>query len=116
MKNIENNGKEAQKLMWWAPDKVLDRWQQGINFVETLGKIHDGVTYAADVWMIYKRNPGDAALRVSVDLAAKALSYVPVLGEFYGRAVYLVIGMGDWFQNVIDARVRKIDYYIAIAR
>ena len=109
LKELEKKGKEADKLMWWAPPKVKGRFGQVVGFVETLEQIHDGATYAADVYMKWKRNPNDAYVQVAVDAASKALSYVPVLGSFYGKAIYLVIGLEDWFSGIIQQRVDRLD-------
>jgi hypothetical protein len=110
LKKIEEGGNKAKKYMWWADITVPDKMERAIGFVETLGKIHDGATYIADRWAEFDRNrKGDAAFRVGVDIVAEALGCLPILGDFYGKAVRLVIGAEAWGKNLFDNHIQRID-------
>lgn len=38
-----------------------------------------------------------------------ALKFVPILGEFYGKAIDAIIGMKKWFTSVMRQYIRRID-------
>lgn len=109
LKEIEKKGGKAKKYLWWAPSSVTGPLGQGVSFVSALRKIHDGATYAADLYAVYcHKGSGEVISEVTLDVAVYALGYVPILGSFYGEALRMIPAFRTWFKGQIQRHLKPL--------
>ena len=101
---VKRWGERAKPFLWYAP-YVQTRLGQVVSFAGALGRIHTGLTmYTRAQQAGFDRDAaaGLAALRT-------ALTWVPVLGRFYGKAVEMIPGLVTWFRGLIEDRIRRLE-------
>ena len=101
---IKSWGERAKPFLWMVPT-VQDRLGQAVSFTGVLSNIHSGLnTYGLSI-----RAGFDSDTATAIAALRTAMGWVPVLGDFYGRAVDLIPGLRVWFQGLIRDYCRRID-------
>lgn len=97
-------GGRAEPFMWMAPS-VQARVGQTVSFAGALSNLHAGLTTYGNA--IRAGMPPTAATALAGLRAA--LGWVPVLGDFYGRAVELIPGLAVWYRRLHEDYTRRVD-------
>ncbi len=97
-------GTAAKPLLWFSP-KVRHRIENVVTFAGVLFRIHSGTT------MYYRSRAAGFDDRTAKGLAAlrTAMTWVPVLGVFYGQAVEMIPSLAAWMRNLVRNRVLEIE-------
>lgn len=102
--DIKNWSERAKPFLWWAP-AVEQRLGQTVTLANVLGNIHTAATLYAN-----SRSAGfDPRSAAALTALRTAIGLVPVLGDFYGKAVEMIPGLANWFRGLIQERVRRLD-------
>jgi len=102
--DIKTWGERAKPFLWWAP-AYEQRAGQLVGLADVLGNIHTAATMYTN-----SRAAGfDPRSAAALTALRTAVGFVPVLGDFYGRAVEMIPGLAAWFRGLIQERVRRID-------
>jgi len=101
---VKNWGERAKPFLWARP-RVQARVGTAVSFTNALGNIHSGLTtYTSARRAGFPQGPAAA-----IGVLRTAVSYVPVLGNYYGGMVDLIPNLRTWFSNLIEQRIRRID-------
>ena len=101
---IQTWGERAKPFLWWAPN-AEQRLGQVVSFAGALSNMHTALTTYTN-----SRSAGfDSRTSAAIAALRTAVGWVPVLGEFYGRAVDLIPGLATWFRGLVQDRGRRID-------
>ncbi len=102
--DIKSWGERAKPFLWMAP-RVQDRLGQVVSFTGVLSNIQSGLnTYGLSI-----RAGFDSDAAAAIGALRAAMGWVPVLGDFYGRAVDLIPGLRVWFRDLVRDYCRRID-------
>lgn len=101
---IKTWGERAQPFLWLAP-AVQQRMGTTVSFAGALSNIHSGMTTYARARA--QNFPQGAA--IAIGAMRTAIGWVPVLGDFYGRAIDMIPGLAAWFRGLISDYTRRID-------
>ena len=94
----------AKPFLWWAPVHE-QRAGQLVSLAGALGNIHTAATMYTN-----SRAAGfDPRSAAALTALRTAVGFVPVLGDFYGRAIEMIPGLASWFRGLIQERVRRLD-------
>ncbi|MCA9051847.1 MAG: hypothetical protein KDA89_24080, partial [Planctomycetaceae bacterium] len=101
---IKDKGETVQPWLWNAPnaEKHLGRV---VKFADVLGNIHAGAT----VYVKGRQAGLSSDVSQAIGVMRTAVGFVPVLGNFYGKAVEMIPGLAAWFRGLVQDRVRKLD-------
>lgn len=109
LKEIESKGGKAKKFLFWAPSSVTGPLGQVVDFVSVLGKVHDGATYAADIYAVYRhKGTGEVVSHIALDAAIYAVGYVPILGSFYAQALRMIPAFKTWMEGQIERHLKPL--------
>lgn len=101
---IKSWGERAKPVLWWAP-AYERRLGQAVSLTDVLGRIHTAATMYGS-----SRSAGfDPRSAAALSVLRGAVGLVPVLGDFYGRAIEMIPGLASWFRGLIQERVRRLD-------
>lgn len=87
-----------------ATEKLTKRMDQTVKFLGAVGKITDGLTMYVQATQAFQ---GDKRMGVAFAGLSLALTYVPVLGGFYGEIVKQIPGMAINWRNFITDYTEK---------
>lgn len=101
---VKSWGERAKPLVWFAPR--VERGVSGaVSLAGALGRIHTGLTTYTRA-----REAGfDSGTATALTALRTAVGWVPVLGDFYGKAVEMIPGLTIWFRNLIRDHTARID-------
>ena len=100
---IKDNAERAAPFLWMTPN--TQEYATGtVTFANALSRVHTGLTTYTN--SLESRLPE----RVSAGIAALAVAvtYVPVFGAFYGKAVELIPVLSRWFRGIMHIHTRGI--------
>ncbi len=101
---IETWGERAKPFLWWAP-AYEHRAGQVVSLASVLGTVHTAATMYTS-----SRSAGfDPRAATALAALRAAVAIIPVLGDFYGRAVEMIPGLANYVRGLIDAKVRRLD-------
>lgn len=100
-----NTGAELAKPWLWTAPATQRMAGRVVSFTNVAGKIHSGATT-----YVQARTSGHFDEREAAALTAMqtAVSFLPVLGGFYGGAIAMIPELATWMQRVVDHRERRI--------
>jgi hypothetical protein len=111
LKRIGDIHSKTSKYLWLAPEKLpglpqvkvaLDKSKPFLKYVQEIYGI-------ADEFLKYRMIGYSTSEAAQVAALKRALSFLPVFGEFYKNALDLIPALKIWFEGVIRAYQAKID-------
>jgi hypothetical protein len=99
---------ERVKPFLWARPRLEDAFGKVATFAGALKNIQDGM----NTYVRSRRNfTHEEALLIGG--LRTAVSFIPVLGSYYGGMVDLIPTLAEWMTNLVEDRIRRIDraYY-----
>ncbi len=103
LKAVKKGGEVVKPFLWFAPP-VETRLGQVVTFTKVLSNIHKGLTTYSDATGAHMRD-----IAPLLGVIRTTLGWVPVLGNFYGKAVEIMPGLVTNFRTLIEQRVRRLD-------
>src|SRR5262249_8787905 len=87
-------------------DAAAPRFDQAITFVGVVGKIHDAMTVYVEAT---KALGGDQRTALAFSALSYAMTFVPVLGDFYGTIVQKIPGLINNWREFMTDYTRRYD-------
>ncbi|MGD9561563.1 MAG: hypothetical protein AB7F88_04670 [Pyrinomonadaceae bacterium] len=134
---VKNSAQAAKPLMWLVPAAVqanvprlttgpaaarieafsqagTARISQAISFLDTIGNIHDGLTVYVDATTAFR---GDRRAGLAFAALSYALTFVPILGTFYGTIVQKIPGLvTSWTEFMADYHRTRLHPELYLSR
>ena len=102
--HVKDFGEKAQPFLWAKP-KIESYVGKITSFADALGNIHSGLTtYNNALRAGFPQ--GEAQVLGAMHTA---VSFVPVLGQYYGGMVAMIPNLKNWFEGLIQERIRRIE-------
>ncbi|MFT5527625.1 MAG: hypothetical protein ACI9G1_004211 [Pirellulaceae bacterium] len=95
---------ERIKPFLWARPRLEDVVGKTASFASALGNIHGGLTTYVSATRHFSQR--EALL---IGGLKTAVSFIPVLGSYYGGMVDLIPTLAEWMTNLVEDRIRRID-------
>jgi len=130
METIKKSAEEVSRYLWLAPptlqtflpyttprrvminrlsdvtDKLTMRTNQTVKFLDVVGNLHDSLTLYVQATQAFN---SDKRIGLAFAGLSYALTYIPVLGSFYGEIVKRIPGLVVNWKNFVTEYTRKFN-------
>ncbi len=104
MNELKTWGGHAKPFLWLAP-ATQTLVGNTVSFVNVISQIHTGLTTYGNC--MRAGIPTNSSIALSA--AGAAMTWVPVLGGFYGKAIEMIPGMKLHFEHIMSDYQRRIE-------
>jgi hypothetical protein len=109
---INTVGGEAERFLWTAPD-AQEHLGGLLRYTDVLSDIHAAFTEYANLTGRRGVSPGSAIGYIALN---KAVGELPILGNFYGQALGMIPKFRDFFANLTQQWIGRIDREMDVER